>query len=234
MRNKLFIFGIFLFVLFAGLGLSSSANATIITFSNKAAFLTATSATSATGPLPDLGLIPGGASASITVGSVTFSIAPPSSGLFIGTAGRSDVINNDWTLRLPGPDIAISDVENLNVDLVSPLFSFGFDFVEPQYDPQYAPFVDSTFTVTLKNSGVIVDSFTFNAWPHDTPVFIGVWGGTAFNRVEIRETVGGIDDEYFGQFYTGTTPVPEPATMLLLGSGLIGLAGYGRKRLFKK
>lgn len=48
-----------------------------------------------------------------------------------------------------------------------------------------------------------------------------------------REVGGFASAKMFGRI-TPVEPVPESATMLLLGIGLVGLAGFGRKKCFKK
>jgi len=55
-----------------------------------------------------------------------------------------------------------------------------------------------------------------------------VWGflfNTGGDPIDIKGT---------GFYTSGQSPVPEPATMLLFGTGLVGLAGFGRKKFKKK
>jgi hypothetical protein len=206
----------------AALGWPCHAQALILTFQDKAAFLAQTEASSATGSIPNLGRIDAGTA---TLGSITVSLAPPSERLHIGALNNQNAHYQepvqDWTLITPGNDIALSNSENLDLEIASPepVYALGFEFVEPftvgppnsNTNDCYAACFDSTFTVALKNErGETVGTFTFNA-PDDVVAFVGVWSDQAFTRVEIRETTAAInaaptiDNEYFGEMFIGTT-----------------------------
>lgn len=111
---------------------------------------------------------------------------------------------------------------------------YGFEAVNDPSEGKFDDWVDMFFNVELVNLYQYhniggTDYLVPNLWyygafdignGHTNPVPGGSWAEPM--------NFGDNDPAIF------STIIPEPATMLLLGSGLIGLAGIGRKKLFGK
>ncbi|MBN8456806.1 MAG: hypothetical protein J0M04_03105 [Verrucomicrobia bacterium] len=178
--------------LFASL---KTAGAFTLGFSDKQLFLDLTKSSDATGELPNLGYR--GYQATTLGGITLLPVQVGGHGLHVGGLVVSP--QYDWTSLLAGHDICLDGSEDIDVSF-APCHAFGFDIAEPN-GYNYGEFVESKFTITLFSNGEQIGQVTYEP-PNGVSAFVGVWSDTRFDRVSIRETIGGGEDEYFGHFYT--------------------------------
>lgn len=162
----------------------------------------------------------------MTLGSITVT-APLATGAFYVGAKEVPVVAPDWYPGTPGNDMAFG-FEDFEVQSAAQIHALGFELVEPNatMPPWGATPVASAYKVTLYDDDIPVGDFVFNA-PDDELAFVGVWSDQAFTRANITDTTGDHDDEYFGEFWSGTTPAPQALFAPLAASGAAVPGGSG-------
>lgn len=152
----------------------------------------------------------------------------------LATVGGIDTLLKATNLKNSGDSTVLSWVE----DTVGPGISYSAtagkiegnaSWVEVDDNPGvYAMPLAEDFAYFLvktgKNEGSPYSYFLFENGAGPS------WAVVDLNAQGIKN-IGKISHiSQFAQFDNGTTPVPEPSTMLLLGGGLLVLCWYGQKR----
>lgn len=189
-----------------------SANALVL-FTEQSVFTDYTNA-SYLGDIPNAG----GHTGPVVIGSATISTTP----------GNTLHLSGDVTPYVPGSDIAISGYEDLDFAFDTDMQAFGFGMWEPTSSGRNgcnAACYDSHFSISFYDGLNLLESFIFNV-VDDTNAFLGFSLEHRFNRVEVRDLLQTIDNEFFGNLYAAEAliqDVPESGALGLLGLGLLGL-----------
>lgn len=159
----------------------------------------------------------------LSIGDVTFSADPSTLRIQSTYAGQF----NTTGLYL---DNNSNGFGSLTIDFTTSVNAFGFNFG--------ASNTNWTLTAYDTHDNVLESTIIAETTGSNAGDFFGLaTAGTSYAVLEMTGSYnyGGNDWILMDNFSYNTqaAPVPEPATMVLLGLGLVGLAGIGRKKLQK-
>lgn len=161
----------------------------------------------------------------------------------IGGGGTAGYEADEWEFNISGCSSGQGDVLNISFDksvLLTEIYLTDF-FYEQRNNKWYEEMGGAVF---LDDNGNPLGGGYFSQTDHSPSnsngeYIIDVAGILGSNTLVKDVYLAGIgkqngEDHEFAVAGLNANPVPEPATMLLLGAGMFGLAGVGRKKILKK